>query len=67
MCIRDSFLRDVLDAYERAGESELAYDKLGDFLRIRFGGISDAKEVLGDVSLIRSSFANLQKDIYAGH
>lgn len=60
------FLRDVLDAYERAGESELAYDKLGDFLRIRYGDISDAKAVLGDVASIRSHFAALQKDIYAG-
>ena len=60
------FLRAVLVAYERQGVEELAYDKLGDLLNVRYGSIADAKNSLGEVSVIRSAFSKLQRFIYAG-
>ena len=46
--------------------NEPTYNKFGDFQRIRYGDIFDAKAVLGYVANIDSHFAELQKDIYVG-
>ena len=59
------FLKDVLNAYEQDGVSELGYDKLGDRLRIRYGSTRDAKRYLGDLGRVRGAFAGLQRFLYA--
>lgn len=58
------FLGFVLGAYERNGIGELAQSKVGDFLRIRYGGIHDAKRMLGSVEHIRSAFAGIQAHLF---
>ncbi|KRG86702.1 restriction endonuclease subunit R [Stenotrophomonas daejeonensis] len=59
-----SFLDFVLGAYERNGIAELAPGKVGDFLRIRYGGINDAKRMLGTVEQIRSAFVGIQAHLF---
>ena len=59
-----SFLDYVLDAYEKHGVDELASAKIADFLRIRYGGINDAKRMLGPVPKIREAFVAMQAHLY---
>lgn len=59
-----SFLDFVLGAYERNGIGELAPTKVGDFLRIRYGGINDAKRMLGSVDHIRAAFTGIQAHLF---
>ncbi|WDS37222.1 type I restriction endonuclease subunit R [Pseudoxanthomonas sp.] len=59
-----SFLDYVLGAYELNGIGELAPNKVGDFLRIRYGGINDAKRSLGSVEAIRSAFVGIQRHLF---
>jgi len=61
-----SFLEYVLEAYERHGVDELASRKIADFLRIRYGGINDAKHALGPVPAIREAFVSIQAHLYQG-
>jgi type I restriction enzyme R subunit len=58
------FLLGVLQAYEAVGETELATRKLGDFLNARYGTLTSAKAALGDVSVIRQAFVDVQRDLY---
>ncbi|MCK9488647.1 MAG: DEAD/DEAH box helicase family protein [Xanthomonadales bacterium] len=60
-----SFLEYVLGAYELHGIGELAPGKVSDFLRIRYGGINDAKRMLGSVDQIRRAFVGIQGHLYA--
>ena len=62
-----SFLEYVLGAYEIHGVGELATVKVRDFLRIRYGGINDAKRMLGPVDQIRRAFVGIQQHLYAPH
>jgi len=59
-----SFLEYVLGNYQRNGIGELASGKIGDVLRIRYGGVNDAKRVLGSVETIRSAFVNIQAHLF---
>ena len=59
-----SFLDYVLGAYELNGIGELASGKVGDFLRIRYGGINDAKRMLGSVEEIREAFVGIQGHLF---
>lgn len=58
------FLDYVLRAYEMHGVDELAPNKLGDLLRVRYGGANDAKRVLGSVADIRNAFIAIQGHLY---
>lgn len=58
------FLLGVLQAYEAVGETELATRKLGDFLTARYGTLADAKAALGEVTMIRKAFIDVQRDLY---
>jgi type I restriction enzyme R subunit len=59
-----AFLDYVLEAYERHGVDELASRKIADFLRIRYGGVNDAKRLLGPVPAIREAFIAIQAHLY---
>lgn len=59
-----SFLEYVLGNYERNGIGELASNKVADFLRIRYGGVNDAKRVLGSVDVIRRAFVDIQGHLF---
>jgi type I restriction enzyme, R subunit len=59
-----SFLEFVLGNYERNGIGELATGKVADFLRIRYGGVNDAKRALGTVDDIRRAFIEIQGHLF---
>jgi len=60
-----SFLEAVLSAYEIHGVDELALSKIGDFLRVRYGGTNGAKSALGAIPEIKQAFMEIQAHIYA--
>ncbi|WDA13457.1 EcoAI/FtnUII family type I restriction enzme subunit R [Paracoccus marcusii] len=55
----------ILGAYEVRGESELATKKLGTFLTARYGSVSEGKEKLGGLPVIRGAFRDLQASLYS--
>ena len=59
-----AFLEFVLDKYQYEGVGELASSKIADFLRIRYGGVNDAKRVLGTVDDIRRAFIEIQGHLF---
>lgn len=59
------FLAAVLAAYERDGIEELALDKMGSFLQVKYGSMADAKRKLGDVRSIRDAFIGVQRALFA--
>ena len=59
-----AFLEYVLGNYERNGVGELASSKVADFLRIRYGGLNDAKRALGGVDDIRRAFVAIQGHLF---
>ena len=59
-----AFLDYILNAYETHGVSELAVDRIPHFLRIRYGGTSDAKNRLGSIPEIRGAFFGIQDHLY---
>jgi type I restriction enzyme, R subunit len=61
-----SFLEYVLGNYARNGIGELASGKVADFLRIRYGGVNDAKRALGSVEQIRRAFVDIQGHLFRG-
>ena len=58
------FLSYVLDSYEVQGIRELEPTKIGDFLRIRYGGTNDAKRKLGSIEQIRGAFFDIQRQLF---
>ena len=59
-----AFLEFVLDKYQYEGIGELASGKVADFLRIRYGGMNDAKRALGSVEAIRKAFVDIQGHLF---
>ena len=59
-----AFLEFVLDKYQYEGIGELASSKVADFLRIRYGGVNDAKRSLGSVEDIRRAFVDIQGHLF---
>ncbi|MDQ2094356.1 DEAD/DEAH box helicase family protein [Rhodobacteraceae bacterium 10Alg 79] len=57
-------LASVLSAYEERGFEELQMEKLGQYLTARFGGVSEAKRKIGDLSAIRAAFLKVQEALY---
>lgn len=60
-----SFLESVLSAYEIHGVDELALTKIGDFLKVRYGGTNGAKRALGEIPEIKKAFMDIQSHLYA--
>jgi type I restriction enzyme R subunit len=58
------FLGYVLQSYEVQGIRELEPGKIGDFLRIRYGGTNDAKRKLGSIAEIRGAFFDIQRYLF---
>lgn len=58
------FLDFVLEKYQHEGIQELASGKIADFLRIRYGGVNDAKRALGSVDEIRRAFVDIQGHLF---
>ncbi|MBZ6380024.1 hypothetical protein KCN53_15465 [Pacificimonas aurantium] len=60
-----AFLEHVLNGYETQGIRELEPQRLADLLRIRYGGVNDAKRALGSVADIRGAFIDIQKHLFS--
>lgn len=44
---------------------ELALTKIGDFLKVKYGGTNGAKKALGDIKIIKKAFMEIQTYLYA--
>ena len=60
-----AFLEAVLTDYEVHGVDELALNKIGDFLKVKYGGTNEAKRALGAIPAIKQAFMDIQAHIYA--
>ena len=58
------FLEYVLQAYQAQGVDELEPRRIGDLLRILYGGTNDAKRALGPVDQIRGAFLGIQRHLF---
>lgn len=60
-----ALLINILDAYEKNGEQELATRKLGQFLSAQYGSVGEAKNRLGDLPVIKAAFRKMQAELYS--
>ena len=58
------FLDFVLDQYVKEGVSELQPEKISSFLELKYGGIHDAVDELGEAPSIRELFIDFQKHLF---
>jgi len=58
------FLDFVLDQYVKEGVSELQPEKISSFLQLKYGGIHDAVDELGEAASIRELFIGFQKHLF---
>lgn len=59
------FLLGILQAYDKDGEGELDPKKLGDFLTVQYGGVSEGMSRLGQPAAILDAFRRMQAGLYA--
>lgn len=59
------FLEFVLAKYVDNGVDELGEEQLPILLNLKYNAISDAENTLGGVEMIRTTFFNFQKNLYA--
>jgi type I restriction enzyme R subunit len=62
---QQEFLDFVLDQYIKEGIGELSTDKLPQLLELKYRGVNDAIQELGDVKAIRQTFVGFQQHLYA--
>lgn len=60
----ESFVRFVLDKYEKGGERELSEGNLPSLLNLKYQTMHDAVQKLGGTNEIRSEYLDLQKELY---
>ncbi len=61
---QQEFLNFVLNKYVGSGVYELDEEKLSTLLILKYNAIDDAKQVLGDIDLIRNTFTGFQTYLY---
>ncbi len=59
-----ALLLGILGAYERNGESELASNKLSEFMKARYGSVSEGKNQLGGLAAVKAAYLRLQETLY---
>ena len=59
------FLDFILSKYVEDGYSELSSEKLPQLMELRYGGVRDAIDKLGDPKDVKNSFEDLQMKLYA--
>lgn len=62
---QQEFIDFVLSKYIESGVEELDQDKLPGLLELKYHSLTDAEEILGDVSMIKNMFINFQQYLYA--
>ena len=58
------FLHKILLSYVQEGEGQLETEKLGDLLKATYGSVSESKDRLGEVAVIKQTFLGLQQELY---
>ena len=58
------YLNHILQAYIENGEAEFASHSLGSFVEVRYRGVSEGNQKLGDIPSIKSKLIGLQMQIY---
>ena len=61
---QNEFIGFVLDQYIKHGVEELDDSKLNNLLRLKYHSITDAKDKLGNIQVIRELFIGFQKNLY---
>ena len=61
---QQEFINFVLDQYVKEGVNELDDAKLPSILELKYHGITDAKNELGDIESIRNTFLSFQQFLY---
>ncbi len=61
---QQEFLNFVLEQYVKEGVDELDDAKLPDLLELKYKGIADAKQELGEIKSIRETFIGFQEYLY---
>ena len=59
-----AFLHKILLSYVQEGEGQLEAEKLGDLLKATYGSVSESKDRLGEVAVIKQTFLGLQQELY---
>ena len=59
-----AFLDFVLSQYVNQGIGELQTDRIPSFLELKYGGVYDAKQQLGEVTRIRDLFVGFQRFLF---
>lgn len=59
------FIKFVIDKYSEKGVEELGEEKLPILLTMKYNAIANAEKSLGDVSRIRATFFDFQKNLYS--
>lgn len=59
------FLDFILSQYVEEGHRELASDKLPELMTLRYGGVRDALDILGNPEDVKKDFEQLQQKLYA--
>lgn len=61
---QQAFLDFVLTQYINQGVGELQTERIASFLELKYGGLHDAKQELGEVSRIREVFVGFQRHLF---
>ena len=62
---QSDFVNFVLEQYVEQGYTELSLENLPELIKLKYGTINDAKNVLGPLGEISKVFIDFQKDLYA--
>ena len=62
---QEDFVNFVLEQYVEQGYTELSLENLPELIKLKYGTINDAKNVLGSLGEINRVFVDFQKDLYA--
>ena len=62
---QSDFVNFVLEQYVEQGYTELSLENLPELIKLKYGTINDAKNVLGPLGEISKVFIDFQKYLYA--
>ena len=62
---QSDFVNFVLEQYVQQGYTELSLENLPELIKLKYGTINDAKNVLGSLGEINKVFVDFQKELYA--
>ena len=61
---RNKFIQFILTKYIEGGVEELGIDRLSDLLELKYQGVLEGQQVLGNIDSIKKLFIDFQKHLY---